>query len=130
MPIPNRNLTMAAPAAIHREGSLRAVRLGVWVAGTALCGGMLIGAIRGHVLPLEQWKKIFDLSDRYGFVIASDECYSEIYFDEARAPLGALGAARALGRDGFPRLVVFGSLSKRSNAPGLRSGVRSRHHRS
>jgi signal transduction histidine kinase len=54
VPIPNRNLTMAAPAAIHREGSLRAVRLGVWVAGTALCGGMLIGAIRGHVLPLEK----------------------------------------------------------------------------
>ena len=55
-------------------------------------------------------------------MIASDECYSEIYFDEARPPLGALAAAHALGRDGFPRLVVFGSLSKRSNAPGLRSG--------
>ena len=65
---------------------------------------------------------LFALSDRYGFVIASDECYSEIYFDEARPPLGALAAAQALGRDGYPRLVVFGSLSKRSNAPGLRSG--------
>ena len=65
---------------------------------------------------------MFALSDRYGFVIASDECYSEIYFDEAHPPLGALAAARAEGRDGYPRLVVFGSLSKRSNAPGLRSG--------
>jgi N-succinyldiaminopimelate aminotransferase len=55
-------------------------------------------------------------------VIASDECYSEVYFDEARPPLGALAAAQALGRDGYPRLAVFGSLSKRSNAPGLRSG--------
>jgi N-succinyldiaminopimelate aminotransferase len=62
------------------------------------------------------------LSDRHGFVIAADECYSEIYFDEAKPPLSALGAARALGRDDFPRLVSFGSLSKRSNAPGLRSG--------
>jgi len=57
-----------------------------------------------------------------GFVIASDECYSEIYFDEAAPPLGALDAARRLGRDGFPKLVVFGSLSKRSNVPGMRSG--------
>jgi N-succinyldiaminopimelate aminotransferase len=55
-------------------------------------------------------------------VIVSDECYSEIYFDESVPPLGALAAARLLGRDGFPRLVVMGSLSKRSNAPGLRSG--------
>ena len=70
----------------------------------------------------DEWRELFALSDRYGFVIASDECYSEIYFDEARPPLGALAAAHALGRDGYPRLVVFGSLSKRSNAPGLRSG--------
>jgi N-succinyldiaminopimelate aminotransferase len=55
-------------------------------------------------------------------VIAADECYSEIYFDEARAPVGALAVAQSLGRTGFPRLVSFGSLSKRSNAPGLRSG--------
>ena len=55
-------------------------------------------------------------------MIASDECYSEIFFDETRPPLGALAAAHALGRDGYPRLAVFGSLSKRSNAPGLRSG--------
>lgn len=76
----------------------------------------------GRVLDLAGWRELFALSDRYGFVIASDECYSEIYFDEARPPLGGLAAARTLGREGYPRLVVFGSLSKRSNAPGLRSG--------
>jgi N-succinyldiaminopimelate aminotransferase len=76
----------------------------------------------GKVLDLAGWRALFDLSDRHGFAIASDECYSEIYFDEAAPPLGALGAAQALGRTGYPRLVVFGSLSKRSNAPGLRSG--------
>ncbi len=76
----------------------------------------------GHTLDLDAWRKLFALSDRHGFVIASDECYSEIYFDEAKPPLGALAAAQTLGRSGYPRLVVFGSLSKRSNAPGLRSG--------
>jgi len=76
----------------------------------------------GRVLDQQTWRQLFALSDRHGFVIASDECYSEIYFDEARPPLGALAAAHAEGRDGFPRLAVFGSLSKRSNAPGLRSG--------
>ena len=76
----------------------------------------------GRVLDQAAWRELFALSDRYGFVIASDECYSEIYFDEAKPPLGALAAAQAEGRDGYPRLVVFGSLSKRSNAPGLRSG--------
>lgn len=75
----------------------------------------------GAVLSLDDWKQLFALSDRYGFVIASDECYSEIYFDEGRAPLGALEAAHKLGR-GFERLVMFSSLSKRSNVPGLRSG--------
>jgi N-succinyldiaminopimelate aminotransferase len=76
----------------------------------------------GRVMTQDEWRTLYALSDRYGFVIASDECYSEIYFDEANPPLGALAAARALGRDGYPRLVCFGSLSKRSNAPGLRSG--------
>src|SRR5262249_48059155 len=56
------------------------------------------------------------------FVIAADECYSELYFDDRQAPLGALEAAHRLGRTGFRRLVVFSSLSKRSNAPGMRSG--------
>ena len=76
----------------------------------------------GRVATQNEWQTLFELSDRHGFVIASDECYSEIYCDEARPPLGALASAAALGRDGFPRLIVFGSLSKRSNCPGLRSG--------
>jgi len=74
----------------------------------------------GAVMSLEDWKRLFELSDRHGFVIASDECYSEIYFD--RPPLGALGAAHKLGRTGYEKLVVFSSLSKRSNCPGMRSG--------
>jgi N-succinyldiaminopimelate aminotransferase len=73
----------------------------------------------GHVMDLGQWRRLFELAERHGFVIASDECYSEIYFD--RPPLGALQAAHQLGR-GYERLVVFSSLSKRSNAPGMRSG--------
>ena len=79
----------------------------------------------GAVMNLAGWKALFELSDRYGFTIASDECYSEIYFDEAQPPLGALDAAKQLGRNGsnaFERLVVFSSLSKRSNVPGMRSG--------
>jgi N-succinyldiaminopimelate aminotransferase len=75
----------------------------------------------GKVMSLEQWKTAFVLSDRYGFTIAADECYSEIYFTEGEAPLGALQAAHLLGRD-FSRLVIFSSLSKRSNVPGMRSG--------
>lgn len=76
----------------------------------------------GRVMTMDEWQQLFALSDRYGFVIASDECYSEIYFDENRPPLGALEAAQRLGRNGFQRLVVFSSLSKRSNVPGMRSG--------
>ena len=76
----------------------------------------------GRVMPMEEWKLLFELSDRHGFVIVSDECYSEIYFDESKPPLGALAAAQALGRGDYARLVVMGSLSKRSSAPGLRSG--------
>ncbi len=75
----------------------------------------------GKVLSLDDWKQLFDLSDRYGFIIASDECYSEIFFDEANPPIGGLQAARLLGR-GLERLVMFSSLSKRSNVPGMRSG--------
>jgi N-succinyldiaminopimelate aminotransferase len=75
----------------------------------------------GAVMPLSEWETLFGLSDRHGFVIASDECYSEIYFRD-EAPLGALQAARALGRDDFRNLVVLSSLSKRSNVPGMRSG--------
>jgi N-succinyldiaminopimelate aminotransferase len=74
----------------------------------------------GKVIGLEDWKRIFELSDRHGFAVASDECYSEIYFD--RAPIGALQAAFQLNRKQYERLVVFSSLSKRSNCPGMRSG--------
>ncbi len=73
----------------------------------------------GKVMNLEQWKTLFALSDKYGFVIAADECYSEIYFE--KPPLGALQAAFLLNRS-HTNLVVFGSLSKRSNVPGMRSG--------
>jgi N-succinyldiaminopimelate aminotransferase len=72
-------------------------------------------------MPLSDWEKLFALSDKYGFVIASDECYSEIYFRE-EAPLGGLEAAAKLGRSDFKKLVAFTSLSKRSNVPGMRSG--------
>ena len=75
----------------------------------------------GAVMPLQEWKTLFELSDRYGFVIASDECYSEIYFRDT-APLGGLEAAAQLGRKDFKNLVTFTSLSKRSNVPGMRSG--------
>jgi N-succinyldiaminopimelate aminotransferase len=76
----------------------------------------------GQVMTLAEWKLLFELADRYGFVIAADECYAEIYFDDGAPPLGALEAAHRLGRTGFPRLLSFGSLSKRSSVPGLRSG--------
>jgi N-succinyldiaminopimelate aminotransferase len=76
----------------------------------------------GRVLRLEDWQHLFELSDRHGFVIASDECYSELYYDELNPPLGALQAAQRLGRADCARVVAFSSLSKRSNAPGMRSG--------
>lgn len=75
----------------------------------------------GAVMPLDEWARLFELSDRHGFVIASDECYSEIYFRDT-APLGALEAAQHLGRTDLRNLVVLTSLSKRSNVPGMRSG--------
>jgi len=78
----------------------------------------------GAVMPLSEWQRLFELSDRHGFVIASDECYSEIYFRDGAdaAPLGGLQAAAQLGRHDFRNLVALTSLSKRSNVPGLRSG--------
>jgi N-succinyldiaminopimelate aminotransferase len=75
----------------------------------------------GAVMPLAEWRRLFELSDRHGFVIASDECYSEIYFRD-EPPLGSLEAAVALGRSDFRNLIAFTSLSKRSNVPGMRSG--------
>jgi N-succinyldiaminopimelate aminotransferase len=75
----------------------------------------------GAVMPLSEWEKLFALSDEHGFVIASDECYSEIYFRD-EPPLGSLEAAQQLGRSDFRNLIAFTSLSKRSNVPGMRSG--------
>lgn len=75
----------------------------------------------GAVMGLDEWKLLFELSDRHGFVIASDECYSEIYFRD-EPPLGGLQAAAQLGRHDFRNLIALTSLSKRSNVPGLRSG--------
>lgn len=74
----------------------------------------------GSVLQKADWAELFELQSRYGFIIAADECYSEIYF-EGEPPVGCLQAAAELGR-GFGKLVMFTSLSKRSNVPGLRSG--------
>ena len=75
----------------------------------------------GAVMPLSEWQMLFELSDRFGFVIGSDECYSEIYFRD-EPPLGGLEAAAKLGRTDFKNLISLTSLSKRSNVPGMRSG--------
>ena len=96
----------------------------VW-ANTQLVFVCSPGNPTGAVMPLDEWKKLFALSDRHGFVIASDECYSEIYFrddDNGGPPLGSLEAASKLGRADFKNLIAMTSLSKRSNVPGLRSG--------
>ncbi|MBU4612481.1 succinyldiaminopimelate transaminase [Achromobacter sp. GG226] len=76
----------------------------------------------GNVMDLDAWRTLFALSQEHGFVIAADECYSEIYLDEAEPPLGAMQAAQAVGLTDYRNLIVFSSLSKRSNVPGLRSG--------
>ncbi|SDG90759.1 succinyldiaminopimelate aminotransferase apoenzyme [Pseudomonas benzenivorans] len=76
----------------------------------------------GALIPLETLKKLIQLADEFDFVIAADECYSELYFDEQQPPAGLLSACAELGRSDFARCVVFHSLSKRSNLPGLRSG--------
>ena len=99
----------------------------VW-ATTQLLYVCSTGNPTGAVMPLDEWQRLFELSDRFGFVIASDECYSEIYFRESdahgqsAAPLGGLEAAAKLGRTDFRNLIALTSLSKRSNVPGLRSG--------
>jgi len=97
-----------------------AVPAAVW-ANTQLLIVCSPGNPAGAVMDLQEWKLLFELSDRHGFVIASDECYSEIYF-RPEPPLGSLQAAAALGRHDFKNLVALTSLSKRSNVPGLRSG--------
>ncbi len=76
----------------------------------------------GAVLPQSELVKLIKLADEYNFIICSDECYSEIYFDEMQAPVGLLEACKSMGREDYSRCVVMHSLSKRSNLPGLRSG--------
>jgi N-succinyldiaminopimelate aminotransferase len=76
----------------------------------------------GAVLGLEYLKRALELAERYDFVIAGDECYTELYLDEGAPPPGLVQACRAVGNDSFERCVVFHSLSKRSSLPGLRSG--------
>jgi N-succinyldiaminopimelate aminotransferase len=110
----------ADPALDYRV-DYAAVPAAVWQR-TQLVYACSPGNPTGNVMSLEEWRTLFDLSERHGFVIASDECYSELYYDEANPPLGALQAAQMLGRSGFERLIVFSSLSKRSNVPGMRSG--------
>lgn len=108
-------------AATGLQPDFDAVPDAVW-ARTQLLFICTPGNPTGAVLGLDTLKQLIALSDRFGFVIASDECYSEIYFDEAQPPVGLLQACAALGRDGYRNCVVFHSLSKRSNLPGLRSG--------
>ena len=93
------------------------------LAKTAVVFACSPGNPTGRIMTLDEWHDLFQLSDEFGFVIVSDECYSEIYFDEAHPPLGALGAAEQLGRSDYKNLIVMGSLSKRSNVPGMRSGT-------
>ena len=93
------------------------------LAKTAVVFACSPGNPAGRIMTLDEWRELFQLSDEFGFVIVSDECYSEIYFDEANPPLGALGAAEQLGRHDYKNLIVMGSLSKRSNVPGMRSGM-------
>lgn len=76
------------------------------------------GAVMGH----EEFVRLLALAERYDFVIAADECYSELYFDEDRPPTGLLQVANNLGIADYRRCLVFHSLSKRSNVPGMRSG--------
>jgi len=76
----------------------------------------------GSVIPSETLRELLELADKYDFIIASDECYSEIYCDESNPPVGLLQVCGELGRTNYERVVVFHSLSKRSNLPGLRSG--------
>ncbi|SNT69063.1 succinyldiaminopimelate transaminase [Psychrobacter sp. LV10R520-6] len=101
------------------KGDYRAVPKEVW-ARTQLLFVCSPNNPTGSVMTLDDWEMLIRLSDQYGFIIASDECYSELYFDAA--PIGLLQACTALGRDDFKNCVVFHSLSKRSNLPGLRSG--------
>ncbi len=111
---------VASDAARNFAPDWNSVPESVW-ARTQLLFVCSPGNPTGAVMPLSEWAKLFELSDRFGFVIASDECYSEIYFRE-EPPLGGMEAAAKLGRTDFKNLMSFTSLSKRSNVPGMRSG--------
>ncbi len=111
---------VASDAARNFAPDWNSVPESVW-ARTQLLFVCSPGNPTGAVMPLSEWAKLFELSDRFGFVIASDECYSEIYFRE-EPPLGGMEAAAKLGRSDFKNLMSFTSLSKRSNVPGMRSG--------
>ncbi|RKG35728.1 succinyldiaminopimelate transaminase [Acinetobacter guerrae] len=100
-------------------GDFDAVPAEVWEK-TALLFVCTPGNPTGAVLSKEQFKKLIQLSDQYNFVIASDECYSELWFDQA--PVGLLEVCAEIGRDDYKNCIVFHSLSKRSNLPGMRSG--------
>lgn len=76
----------------------------------------------GATLSLAYYKRALELADQYDFIVSNDECYSELYRDEKNPPLGLLDVCQQLGREKFDRCIVFHSLSKRSNLPGLRSG--------
>jgi N-succinyldiaminopimelate aminotransferase len=115
-----RTLYANSDAARHFASDWESISAEQW-ARTQLLYVCSPGNPTGAVVPLEEWQRLFDLSDRHGFLIASDECYSEIYFRE-EPPLGSLEAAAKLGRTDFRNLIAFTSLSKRSNVPGLRSG--------
>lgn len=101
------------------KGNYRAVPKEVWMQ-TQLLFVCSPNNPTGSVMTMDDWEHLIRLSDQYGFIIASDECYSELYFDTA--PIGLLQACATLGRHDFKNCVVFHSLSKRSNLPGLRSG--------
>jgi N-succinyldiaminopimelate aminotransferase len=112
---------VACPAERELLPDLAAVPADVW----ASCELVFVcspGNPTGAVAPLSMLTQLVELADRHDFVIASDECYSEIYADESAPPPGLLQACAAMGRDDYRRCVVFHSLSKRSNLPGLRSG--------
>ncbi|PYE38068.1 succinyldiaminopimelate transaminase [Psychrobacter fozii] len=101
------------------KGDYRVVPKEVW-ARTQLLFVCSPNNPTGSVMTMDDWEYLIRLSDQYGFIIASDECYSELYFDTA--PIGLLQACATLGRHKFKNCIVFHSLSKRSNLPGLRSG--------
>ncbi|MFT5120193.1 MAG: N-succinyldiaminopimelate aminotransferase [Psychrobacter glaciei] len=101
------------------KGDYRAVPKEVWMR-TQLLFVCSPNNPTGSVMTMDDWEYLIRLSDQYDFIIASDECYSELYFDTV--PIGLLQACAAFGRHDFKNCVVFHSLSKRSNLPGLRSG--------